>query len=43
MLAYKGTCSHAYCAGITNPEFEERMASEGIKVVADRCLMVDLM
>jgi len=29
--------------GITQPEFEEAMAAAGIKVVADRCLMVDLM
>ncbi len=28
-------------SGITNPEFEEALAREGIKVVSDRCLMVD--
>lgn len=28
-------------SGITNPEFEEQLARAGIKVVSDRCLMVD--
>lgn len=28
-------------SGITNPDFEEALAKAGIKVVSDRCLMVD--
>jgi len=28
-------------SGITNQDFEEALARAGIKVVADRCLMVD--
>ncbi len=28
-------------SGITNPEVEEQLAREGIKVVSDRCLKVD--
>ena len=28
-------------SGITNPAFEEALAQAGIKVVSDRCLMVD--